>query len=62
MNQTLKEKITEALTSVLPITLIVLLLSITITPLPAGTMMMFLTGACLLIVGMGCFRWGQIWR
>jgi hypothetical protein len=58
MNQTLKEKITEALTSVLPITLIVLLLSITITPLPAGTMMMFLTGACLLIVGMGFFSLG----
>ncbi len=58
MNQTLKEKIKEALTSVLPITLIVLLLSITITPLPAGTMMMFITGAGLLIVGMGFFSLG----
>ena len=42
MNQTLKAKIVEALTSVLPITLIVILLSITVTPLPAGTMMMWL--------------------
>ena len=58
MNQTLKEKIIESLTSVLPITLIVLLLSITITPLPAGTMMMFVTGAGLLIVGMGFFSLG----
>lgn len=58
MNQTLKAKIVEALTSVLPITLIVILLSITVTPLPAGTMMMFLTGACLLIVGMGFFSLG----
>ena len=58
MNQTLKEKIIESLTSVLPITLIVILLSVTITPLPAGTMMMFLTGACLLIVGMGFFSLG----
>ena len=58
MNQTLKEKIIESLTSVLPITLIVVLLSVTITPLPAGTMMMFLTGACLLIVGMGFFSLG----
>ena len=46
----LKEKINEALSSVLPITLIVLLLSATITPMPLGTILLFLAGAVLLIV------------
>lgn len=55
MNKILKEKLSEALTSVMPITLIVLLLSITITPMPVGTLVMFLTGAVLLIVGMAFF-------
>ncbi|MDR1193817.1 MAG: DUF1538 domain-containing protein [Peptococcaceae bacterium] len=58
MNKKLKEKISEALTSVLPITAIVFILSITITPLPIGTMMLFLAGALLLIVGMGFFTLG----
>ena len=48
----LKEKINEALSSVLPITLIVLLLSATITPMPLGTILLFLAGAVLLIIGM----------
>lgn len=58
MNKILKEKLSEALTSVMPITLIVLLLSITITPMPVGTLVMFLTGAVLLIVGMAFFQLG----
>ena len=58
MNKILKEKINEALSSVLPITAIVLILSITITPLPIGTLMLFLTGAVLLIIGMGFFTLG----
>ncbi|MCL1805842.1 MAG: DUF1538 domain-containing protein [Clostridiales bacterium] len=58
MNQILKEKIREALTSVLPITLIVIVLSTTVTPIPIGTMMLFLEGAALLIVGMGIFSLG----
>ena len=52
MNKILKEKISESVSSVLPITIIVLLLSVTITPMPVGTMVLFLTGAALLIVGM----------
>ncbi len=58
MNQRLKEKIQEALSSVLPITAIVLLVSITIAPMPIGTMMLFLAGAVLLIIGMGFFSLG----
>jgi len=54
----LKEKIKESLSSVLPITVIVLLLSFTITPLSSGTMVLFLLGAILLIVGMGLFSLG----
>ena len=42
MKKKLAEKIREALSSVLPITAIVLLLSFTLAPLPVGTMMMFL--------------------
>ncbi|MEL7622849.1 MAG: DUF1538 domain-containing protein [Clostridiales bacterium] len=58
MNKILKEKIKEALTSVLPITLIVFVMSISITPMPIGTMMLFLAGAVLLILGMGFFSLG----
>ena len=58
MNKILKEKIIEALSSVLPITLIVLLLSITITPMPVGTLVLYLVGAVLLIVGMAFFSLG----
>lgn len=58
MNKILKEKAMEALSSVLPITLIVLLLSITIAPLPVGTLVLYLTGAVLLIIGMAFFSLG----
>lgn len=58
MNQKLKEKINEALSSVLPITMIVLLLSIIIVPMSPSTIVMFLTGAALLIIGMGFFSLG----
>lgn len=58
MNEKLNEKIHEALSSVLPITIIVLALSITIVPLEIGTISLFLTGALLLICGMGFFQLG----
>ena len=48
----------EALSSVLPITVIVLLLSFTLAPMPIGTLMLFILGAMLLIVGMGFFTLG----
>lgn len=58
MNEKLKEKIQESLSSVLPITVIVLLISITLVPMEVGTLTLFLTGAFLLIVGMGFFQLG----
>ena len=58
MQKKLKEKISESLTSVLPVTVIVLLLSFTLAPMPTGTLMLFLLGAAMLIVGMGFFSLG----
>ncbi|MCD7824784.1 MAG: DUF1538 domain-containing protein [Clostridiaceae bacterium] len=58
MNEKLKEQIKESLTTVLPITGIVLLLSIFLLPLDLGVLALFLTGACFLIVGMGFFQLG----
>ncbi len=58
MNDKLKEKIFESLTSVLPITLIVLLLCFTLVPMNIGTLSLFICGALLLIVGMGFFQLG----
>ena len=58
MNEKLKEKVKESLSSVLPITLIVLVLSVTLVPMEIGTLALFLTGAVLLIVGMGFFQLG----
>ncbi len=59
MNKKLKEKVKEAFSSVLPISAIVLILSIAIVPLEIGTVVMFLAGAALLIVGMGFFSLGS---
>ena len=58
MNPKLKEKIRESLAAVLPITGIVLLLSIFLVPLEIGTVVMFFAGAFMLIVGMGMFQLG----
>ena len=58
MNKILKEKLMESLSSVLPITVIVLLLSVTVAPMPVGTLTLFLTGAVLLIIGMAFFSLG----
>lgn len=58
MNVKLKEKIRESLSAVLPITGIVLMLSIFVIPMELGSVVMFLTGALMLIVGMGFFQLG----
>jgi hypothetical protein len=58
MNKILKAKIMEAFSSVLPITAIVLLASVFLVPMPTGTILMFLVGASLLIIGMGFFTLG----
>ena len=48
----------ESLSAVLPITGIVLLISVLVVPIELGTMVMFLTGAVMLILGMGFFQLG----
>lgn len=59
MNRTvLREKILEAMTSVLPVTLVVLVLGFTVAPIPAGALLAFVVGALLLIIGMGLFTLG----
>lgn len=58
MKEQLKEKTRESLASVLPVTAIVFLLSATIVPMETGTLLLFLIGAVLLIVGMGIFQLG----
>lgn len=58
MNKKLRAKITESLAAVVPVTMIVLILCMTITPMPLAPLMLFLAGACLLIVGMGFFTLG----
>lgn len=57
-NEQLMEKVVESVAAVLPITLIVLVLSVTIAPLSTGTLILFLFGALLLILGMGFFTLG----
>jgi len=58
MNQKLKEKILESLSAVLPITGIVLLLSIILVPVDLASMVMFIVGAVMLVIGMGFFQLG----
>ncbi|MBO7304306.1 MAG: DUF1538 domain-containing protein [Clostridia bacterium] len=54
----LKDKILESLTSILPIGLIVLVLSATITPMDPGNMLLFLLGFVFLVIGMSLFNMG----
>ena len=54
----LREKLKEALAAVAPIALIVLVLSLTIVPVPSGTLLTFLFGSVLLIIGMMFFTLG----
>lgn len=54
----LSGKVEEASAAVLPITAIVLIISITVAPLTPETMLLFLFGALLLVIGMGFFSLG----
>ena len=58
MNKIFIEKTMRAFSSVLPITVIMLVISVVFVPMPVGTVMMFLGGAVLLILGMGFFTLG----
>ena len=54
----LREKLTEALKAIGPIVAIMLLLSLTVAPLPSGILLVFLLGSLLLIVGEMFFSLG----
>ncbi len=58
MPKKLLDKTKEALTALLPITIIVLILNFTITPMPFEVRGMFIIGAILLVAGMGLFTLG----
>lgn len=58
MQKQLKIKLWESLSSVLPVTLLVLLLHFTIAPMPLNTVALFLVGTFLLILGMTFFTLG----
>ncbi len=54
----IKSKILEATKSILPIALIVLALSVSLTPIDSGYMILFLLGTAFLIFGMSLFNLG----
>jgi len=58
LNRNLLEKIKESLSSVLPITVIVLILHFTLAPMPKGLFILFVMGAVMLVFGMGLFTLG----
>ncbi len=55
----IKEKLLESTKSVIPIALIVVALSVTVVPLPAGDMLLFILGVLCLIIGMSLFTAGS---
>jgi len=58
VNLKLKEKVVESLSAILPITAIVLLLSIFIAPIELDNIVLFTVGAVMLVFGMGFFQFG----
>ncbi|MBQ9748493.1 MAG: DUF1538 domain-containing protein [Clostridia bacterium] len=54
----LKEKLRESIASILPVVLVILFLSFTVTPLPNAVFISFLFGAFIMIFGMGLFTLG----
>lgn len=58
MNQKLRSQIRISVSSIVPIIIIVFLLSIIAVPVDTGSMMLFLSGSLLLIVGMALFDIG----
>ena len=58
MNPKLKEKTMESLSAVLPISAIVLIISLVLVPMELGSVSLFIVGAVMLIIGMGFFQLG----
>lgn len=51
----ISEKLSKAAKSVIPIVAVVLVLSLTIAPIPTDLMLSFLLGTLFLVLGMGLF-------
>ena len=58
LNPKLKEKTLESLAAVLPISAIVMIISILLVPIDLGSIALFVVGAIMLIIGMGFFQLG----
>lgn len=58
MNRNLVEKVKESISSVLPISIIVIILNFTLSPMPKGMFILFGIGVIMLILGMGLFTLG----
>ena len=58
MLNSVKHKFRESLSSVLPIAIVVLLLSLTVTPMSADNLLLFIVGVVFLVVGMAVFTLG----
>lgn len=58
LKERLKEKLREAVSAVLPIIVIVMALCFTIVPVSTDTMLEFLVGAVMLVIGMMFFTLG----
>ena len=54
----ISEKLSEAAKRVIPIVAVVLVLSLTIAPIPTDLMLSFLLGTLFLVLGMGLFSLG----
>lgn len=58
MKQKLINTTKESFNSIMPITAVVFILSISIAPIPAGTLLLFICTSFLLVLGMGLFTMG----
>ncbi|MDR1977802.1 MAG: DUF1538 domain-containing protein [Synergistaceae bacterium] len=58
MKNVLLEKLKESLQAVLPIGVIILLMDLTIAPMPAGTLVLMIFGLSILIIGLTLFSLG----
>ena len=59
MNEKIKSKLKESVSSILPIAIIVLLLSFILVPIPVDSLAIFFIGTILLILGMTTFTLGS---
>ena len=58
MENFIKQKLNESITSILPVAAVVLLLGITLAPMSTGTFLLFLLGVLCLIAGLAIFTMG----